>query len=105
MTNRYRKLPVEITAMQWDGTTEGATPIIDWVLSSGGTATYRCSDPDRCSETDGDTPHSIQIRTLEGDMAASIGDWIVKGVAGEFCPVRDDIFRATYEPVEESHPS
>lgn len=96
---RYRKLPVEIEAVQWDGTADGATPIIDWILSSGSTATYICSNPDRCSENDGDTPHSISIRTLEGDMIASVGDWIIRGVKDEFYPCRDDIFRATYEAV------
>ncbi|MDX3839856.1 hypothetical protein [Streptomyces europaeiscabiei] len=97
-TDRYRKRPVEIEARQWDGTADGAARIIDWILGSGSTATYVCSNPDRCSENDGDTPHSISIRTLEGDMTASFGDWIIKGVAGEFYPCRNDIFRKTYEP-------
>lgn len=96
---RYRKRPVEIEAVQWDGTADGATRIIDWILSSDATATYRCSDPDRCAQNDGDTPHDIQVHTLEGAMTASVGDWIIKGVAGEFYPCRDDIFAATYEPV------
>ncbi|MGW4270820.1 hypothetical protein ACWEGQ_00280 [Streptomyces seoulensis] len=57
---RYRKRPVEIEAVQWDGTDDGATRIIDWILSSGATASYTCSNPDRCSESDGDTvPHPI----------------------------------------------
>lgn len=97
--SRYRKKPVEIEAVQWDGTAAGATPIIDWMHANDTTATYRCSDPDRCAEHDGDTPHSIVIRTLEGDMHAGLGDWIIQGVAGEFYPCRDDIFRATYEAV------
>ena len=41
------------------------------------------------------------ISTLEGEMEAKIGDWIIKGVKGELYPCKDDIFRATYEPVEE----
>lgn len=97
---RYRKKPVEIEAVQWDGTADGATRIIDWILSSGATATYTCSNPDRCSETHGDTPHSISIRTLEGDMRADLRDWIIKGVQGEFYPCKPDIFAATYEAVE-----
>lgn len=43
-----------------------------------------------------------EIRTLEGVMRAEIGDWIIKGVKGEFYPCKPDIFTATYEPVEES---
>lgn len=97
----FRKKPVQIEAVQWDGTAEGATRIIDWILSHGSTASYTCSNPDRCAEHDGDTPHSISIRTLEGTMTAGLDDWIIKGVAGEFYPCRDDIFRATYEPVED----
>jgi hypothetical protein len=38
------------------------------------------------------------IKTLEGNMEASEGDWIIKGVAGEFYPCKPDIFAATYEP-------
>lgn len=94
---RYRKKPVEIDAVQWDGTAEGATSIIDWILSSGHTATFACSDPDRCAATDRDAPHTIQVHTLEGAMTATLGDWIVRGVKGEFYPCRDDIFTATYE--------
>ncbi|MCA1220256.1 hypothetical protein [Streptomyces sp. 8L] len=95
---RYRKKPVEIEAEQWDGTAEGATRIIDWLLAHDATATYTCSNPDRCSETDGDTPHSIAIQTLEGTMRADLNDWIIKGVQGEFYPCKPDIFAATYDP-------
>jgi hypothetical protein len=96
---RYRKRPVEIEAVQWDGTADGATRIIDWILANGSTATYICSDPDRCAGTDGDTPHSIAIRTLEGTMRANLGDWIIRGVQGEFYPCKPDVFAATYEAV------
>lgn len=43
----------------------------------------------------------IDIQTLEGEMRAEIGDWIIKGVAGEFYPCKHSIFKATYEAVEE----
>lgn len=42
----------------------------------------------------------IAIATLEGTMQARVGDWIIKGVKGEFYPCRDDIFATTYEPAE-----
>ena len=96
---RFRKKPVEIEAVQWDGTAGGATPIIDWVLGAGGTATYQCSDPERCATHDGDCPHSIAISTLEGTATASLRDWVIRGVAGEFYPCKPDIFEATYEEV------
>lgn len=38
------------------------------------------------------------IETLEGDMMATEGDWIIKGVQGEFYPCKPDIFASTYEP-------
>ena len=40
----------------------------------------------------------IHIETLEGEMTANIGDWIIKGVKGEFYPCKPDIFELTYEP-------
>lgn len=43
---------------------------------------------------------SVTIYTLEGDMLANKGDWIIKGVKGEFYPCKPDIFEATYEKVE-----
>lgn len=42
----------------------------------------------------------IDIPTLEGTHRASLGDWIIKGVKGEFYPCKPDIFALTYEPVE-----
>lgn len=43
----------------------------------------------------------VNIWTLEGTMRAGIGDWIIRGVAGEFYPCKNHIFEATYEAVEE----
>lgn len=42
----------------------------------------------------------VKIETLEGTMIASPGDWIVKGIYGEKYPVKPDIFKITYQPVE-----
>jgi len=42
----------------------------------------------------------IVIPTLEGNMKASDGDWIIRGVSGEFYPCKPDIFEKTYDPVE-----
>jgi hypothetical protein len=43
--------------------------------------------------------HSLVIPTLEGDHQAAIGDWIIKGVKGEFYPCKPDIFEMTYQPL------
>jgi hypothetical protein len=82
---RYRKKPVVIEAWRLDR--DNHHSIANWIVESG-TACY--------SDT-----YAIIIQTLEGEMRADPGDWIVCGVKGEFYPVRDDIFRATYEPTNE----
>jgi hypothetical protein len=87
----YRKKPVEVQAMHLADTMKSATEVADWC---GGHYS-----PD--SNPDGSDPmHFVVIRTLEGDMLASPGDWIIRGVKGEFYPCKPDIFEATYEPVE-----
>ena len=43
----------------------------------------------------------IDIQTLEGEMRANIGDWVIKGIKGEFYPCKPDIFKETYEEVKE----
>ncbi len=97
----YRKKPVTIQAMQWDGTALGATPIIDWILANGGSASYYAP-----GEWDGGETQSeyIVIRTLEGMMLTSPGDYVIRGVQGEFYPCKPDIFAATYETMT-SNPS
>ena len=42
----------------------------------------------------------LEIKTLEGVMTAGIGDWIIRGIRGEFYPCKPDIFEATYAPLE-----
>lgn len=46
------------------------------------------------------SPFGLVIRTLEGEMRADPGDWIIRGVQGEFYPCKPDIFAETYEAVE-----
>ena len=92
----FRKKPVIVEAAQWDGTAAGATPIIDWILGNGGTATWRCDQPGNTG-CDPHGVHTIAIQTLEGVMHASPGDWIIRGIHGEFYPCKPDIFTATYE--------
>ena len=92
---RFRKKPVVIEAVQWDGSAAQATVIIDWVLShEDGLATFHC--PDECPETvEG---HTIRIATLEGDMDARPGWWIIRGIKGEFYPCEPEVFDGSYEP-------
>lgn len=44
-------------------------------------------------------PGHLTIKTLEGEMRAEVGDWIIRGIKGELYPCKPDIFAATYEPV------
>ena len=90
---RYRKKPIVIEAVQWDGTAEGATPIINWMLENNTTCRYI----DTVETVD---PQSIYIDTLEGTMRCSTDDWVIRGVSGEFYPCKPTIFDATYEPAE-----
>jgi hypothetical protein len=85
---RYRKKPVVIEAVQWDGTAVGATLIIDWVLANDGTASF--------VDYDGPEPY-LRVRTVEGDMAAGPHWWIIRGVEGEFYPCKPTVFATTYE--------
>ncbi|MNW66259.1 hypothetical protein D3C74_447100 [compost metagenome] len=82
---KYRKKPVVVEAVQWNGDAN-----YDEVCRFVGQTLFR-------EYTDSDT--SIMITTFEGDLTASIGDYIIKGVAGEFYPCKPDIFHATYEEV------
>lgn len=84
---KYRKKPVVIEAVQWRGDN------ITEVMKLAGGGEY---------EDDFLATGDLTIKTLEGDMKASLNDWIIKGIRGELYPCKPDIFDATYEPVEET---
>ena len=85
---KYRKRPVVIDAVKWRGSKQSWDEIMDM----------------------GDVPwkpgpmgsKSFIITTLEGDHTVSDGDFVIKGVAGEFYPCKPDIFEKTYEPAEDN---
>ena len=82
---KYRKKPVVVEAVQWTG--QNSLEIEDFL--------------GRWPWYYGYSPELVMIDTLEGVMSANIGDWIIKGVNGEFYPCKPDIFEKTYERVEE----
>lgn len=86
MAKKYRKKPIVIEAKRFHGklTMSEAKALATWC---GGKLDF-----------DGGT-FFVSIPTLEGDMTASKGDYIIKGVQGEFYPCKPDIFEATYEEV------
>lgn len=85
MIQKYTKKPVTIEAIQW--TEENIPAIKEW-LGENLVSEARYSSP----------IHWIhRIKTLEGNMVVSEGDYIIKGVKGEFYPCKSDIFYATYD--------
>ena len=84
---KFRKKPVVIEAMQFTDATKDRC--FNWVAGN------------RMARFDGNEDPVMLIETLEGNMVVSLGDWIIKGVKGEFYPCKPDIFAETYEPVEE----
>ena len=77
----YKKKPVVIEAIQYPRNGYAAEKVAEWC---GG------------SQTD----DGIIIKTLEGDLLGNYGDYIIKGVKGEFYPCKPDIFKLTYEEVD-----
>ena len=91
--SKYRKKPVVVEAMQFTGSSTSVNLVESW-MSSG-------VEPSPSFMSTQDLGRVINIETLEGIMEATMGDWIIKGVNGEFYPCKPDIFAATYERVEE----
>jgi small ligand-binding sensory domain FIST len=96
VVEQYRKKPVVIEAVRWNGGITGtnrevegepAVSVLDWIAATGG-------------DHNGADFEGLRIRTLEGVMTASPGDFIIKGVQGEFYPCKPDIFEQTYELAE-----
>lgn len=83
----FRKKPVQILAMRY--TVESCKALHDWMGLEH-------------EDHDLDCEEGIFIDTLEGQMNASLGDWIIKGVEGEFYPCKPEIFAKTYEQVNGS---
>lgn len=78
---KYRKKPVVIEAVEWTG--ENVKEMNEFF------------EPHLTSVNG-----SLLIKTLEGDMMCGVGDFLIKGVAGEFYPCKPDIFEKTYELVD-----
>ena len=83
MINKYRKKPVIIEAVIWTGNN------IDEVKELAKSAVENIIFVN----------NNLYIETLEGNMNVSVGDYIIKGIEGEFYPCKPDIFKETYETV------
>ncbi|MAK64730.1 MAG: hypothetical protein CMF75_08360 [Maricaulis sp.] len=87
---RYRKKPVEVEAMRL--TEASRNTVMNWMICGGAKPRLRRA-PGQAEL------RQVLVPTLEGNMAADMGDWIIKGVAGEFYPCKPEIFEQTYELV------
>ncbi|WJJ10407.1 hypothetical protein P9990_17700 [Prescottella equi] len=81
----FRKKPVEIEAMR---VASSFSDVAEW-----------CGGKFLKGGISGNKVVAILINTLEGEMRADVGDWIIRGVAGEFYPCKPDIFERTYHAV------
>lgn len=87
---KFRKKPVVVEAFQWKGS---FTDLNAWLDGLG----YQ-EDEDPAIQENKDL--TLTIFALEGEETALLNDWIVRGIVGEFYPIKPDIFEATYGPVE-----
>lgn len=80
---KYRTRPRIVEAVEFTG--KNAAELAEWIRTNGGTcATGMCARGD------------LFIRTLEGDMEARAGDYVIRGVQGDFYPCKPDVFAETY---------
>lgn len=96
MAERYRKKPVEIEAVRWDGENE-----MDLIAFVGPERFNALDDEDRQYADDPEWTAQV-FDDLHGTwVGVYTGQWIVRGVKGEFYPCADDVFAETYERVEQ----
>ena len=92
---KYRKKPIVIEAVQWN---HNDREMFDFLEKT---------NPNESISTNGENFYidhnkiegGLIIKTLEGEHIASLGDFIIKGISGEFYPCKPDIFEKTYEPI------
>jgi hypothetical protein len=98
---KYRKKPVVIEAMQWKGMLDNfddKAKVTEWINYMDNFEGWYMKNTDQPAIFQGD---KMVLPTLEGEMKANPGDWIIIGVNGEAYPCKPDIFEKTYEPVVE----
>ena len=91
---KYRKKPVEIDAIQLH--MSNMESLIEQMRRDGYEVESFSQPPMRAIS-------GLKIKTLEGTMQANFGDWIIKGVQGEYYPCKPDIFEKTYDLVSEDN--
>lgn len=97
---KYRKKPVVIEAFKYDGDfqdKDGKYYIPQWGVDAYKKGVLFFKSLDTLGH-----PCALFVKTLEGDMKASVGDYIIQGVNGELYPCKPDIFEKTYESSNEN---
>jgi hypothetical protein len=103
---QYRKKPVVVHAMQWDGTSISASEIIDDLIKL--SKNWPELDESLHGKSKGigyfnlpGEKFSFEVMTLEGKMQITPNDYVIVGLAGEVYPCKPDIFEKTYKEVED----
>jgi hypothetical protein len=89
---KFRKKPVVIEAVKWTG--ENLRDVIRFTGLHPSANKWTWGEYENVVSKDG-----LKIFTIEGPLMAAVGDWIIKGVKGEFYPCKPDIFEMTYEEI------
>lgn len=95
----YKKKPVVIEAIQWTG--QNHREMFDFLTNYELENEFMTTNGNNFYIDHSKVEGGLVIKTLEGEHIASIGDYIIKGVQGEFYPCKPDIFKDTYEPAEQ----
>ena len=91
----FRKKPVVVQAVQFVDSTEAIELIMNWIPKQ---SRYLLTP---ATENIEGRKRRLFILTLEGEMEVSMGDWVIKGVEGEFYPCKPSVFEKTYDVVKE----
>ncbi len=94
---KFRKIPIEIDAIQWTG--DNLKDVIDFTGLHPSANKWSWQEYEEVVRKDG-----LKIFTIKGPRMASIGDWIIRTEVGDLCTCEPDVFAATYEPVNEHMP-
>ena len=95
-----RKKPVTVEAMLYDGTYEQKMEVYRWIRdNTQGSYDFQSTHQPDSGVTINPSDGAMLIMTREGEMKVSHGDYVIRGVAGEFYPCKPEIFTYTYETV------
>lgn len=91
---KYRKKPAVIEAVQWDG--DNLAEVIQFTGLHPSAQKWTWEEYKQVVASEG-----LKVFTLNGPVMVCVGEYIIRGVQGEFYPCKPDIFEQTYEPVED----